>query len=201
MTTPLPGKVLTTHGFPSHDASQWLSVAMRCGAIAGQALAEADLVIVPSEAHAERAGIVNALPVPALQRVAAEHRVRHIRSVEVPPPRRPGALKGYRFALFGGFRNIEALTACAQALGGEIAAAPSTDANALVFGQGLDGVPQRLVAMRADGRCLPEFSEPEFFDLVEPSFSPFPADPLQRQLARRLLGLPDPPPSPFRTAF
>lgn len=197
----LPGRVLTTHGFPAHEAAQWLSMAMRCGAIAGQALSEADHVIVPSAAHAERIGIANALPVPTLQRVASEHRARQIRPCEIPPPRRPGALRGYRVALFGAFRNVEALTACVDALGGVVVAAPSTDANALVFGQGLDGVPYRLAAIRASGRCPPEFSESEFFDLVEPSFSPFPADTLQRQLARRLVGLPDPLPSPFRAAF
>lgn len=197
----LPGRVLTTHGFPAHEAAQWLSMAMRCGAIAGQALAEADHVIVPSEAHAARAGIANALPLPLLHQAASAHRARHIRPVEIPLPRRAGMLKGYRFALFGGFRNIEALTTCVEALGGDVIAAPSTDANALVFGQGLDAVPQRLATIRASGCFPPEFSEAEFFDLVEPSFSPFPADPLQRQLARRLVGLPDPLPSPFRAAF
>lgn len=197
----LAGSIFTTHGFPHHDAANWTSRAMACGAIAGRAIAEADLVLVPSLAHAEREAVPRAITPNEFARAVADHRPRHLRSAEVPVPRQSNALKGYRIAVFGGLRNVEALTACAKSLAGEIVPSPCTDVDVLVFGSGLDAVPQRLKAIRVGGRDVRCFSEPEFFDLVEPFFSPFKADTLQRQLAARLLALPPPPASPFSLGF
>jgi hypothetical protein len=110
-------------------------------------------------------------------------------------------LAGHRIALIGALRGYDQIVCAATALGAMVVPAPEADVSLAVFGRGLDAVPQRLQAIRSRRPDLRSFSEWEFFDLIEPAYSPFRADRVQRALWLRLLGLPEPPPSAFCAGF
>lgn len=119
--------------------------------------------------------------------LSGDHRVRDTKSVAALPEAEPRSplLAGRTVALIGSLKRVDIVTRLVERLGGQMVRPPSIDADLVICGS-TEGMTERMQALRADplGRLI--LSEWQFYDLCEPQFSPFPADHVQRDLAKQL---------------